>query len=178
MQDINSSAVKLVIAGPVGAGKTTTIRTLSDSEPVSTEMPMSEPAMGDKTTTTVAFDFSTVLLDDGQPLFIYGLPGQERFEHMWSIILEGAFGVLLVLDATGERLQHECEGWLAAIEKIAPGTPVVIGLTKTDLLTKPDLRSLRANLAKQGLVLPVFSFDARDKAQANHMVRALLASIV
>ena len=66
---------------------------------------------------------------------------------------------------------------LAAIEKIAPGTPVVIGLTKTDLLAKPDLRSLRANLAEQGLVLPVFSFDARDKAQANHMVRALLASI-
>ena len=85
--------------------------------------------------------------------------------------------MLLVLDASDERLQEECEGWLAAIEKIAPGTPVVIGLTKTDLLAKPDLRSLRANLAEQGLVLPVFSFDARDKAQANHMVRALLASI-
>lgn len=177
MQDINSSAVKLVIAGPVGAGKTTTIRTLSDSEPVSTEMPMSEPAMGDKTTTTVAFDFSTVMLEDGQPLFIYGLPGQERFEHMWPIVLEGAFGVLLVLDASDEALESQCLGWLNALESYSPGIPVVIGLTKTDLLDQPNPRPLRAVLAEKGMVLPVFSFDARNRPQADHLIRALLASL-
>lgn len=177
MHDIDSSAVKLVIAGPVGAGKTTTIRTLSDAEPVSTEMPMTEPAMGDKTTTTVAFDFSTVMLDDGQPLFIYGLPGQERFEHMWSIVLEGAFGVLLVLDASDKALEIECLRWLKALETYAPDIPVVIGLTKTDLLELPNQRQLRSVLAENGILLPVFSFDARNRPQADHLIRALLASL-
>lgn len=178
MQDIDSNAVKLVIAGPVGAGKTTTIRTLSDAEPVSTEMPMTDPAMGDKTTTTVAFDFSTVMLAGGLPLFVYGLPGQSRFEHMWSIILEGAFGVLLVLDASDEQLHEHCQSWLDGLARIAPGIPVVIGLTKTDTLQAPNLRSLRSALARQGVILPVFSYDARDKGQTNHVIRALLASMV
>lgn len=177
MENPDSAAVKLVIAGPVGAGKTTTIRSLSETEPLSTEMPMTEAAMGDKTTTTVAFDFSTVMLDEEVPLFIYGLPGQSRFQHMWPIILEGAFGVVLVLDARDEVLEGTCQEWLGVLEEIVPGLPVVIGVTKTDTLEAPSLRSLRSALASKGIVLPVFTFDARNREQANHVIRALLATM-
>lgn len=118
---MSSESAKLVFAGPVGAGKTTSIRSLSDTAPVSTEMPMTDGAMGEKTTTTVALDFSMVLLDDGTPLHIYGLPGQDHFSHMRPIVLEGAIGVVVVLPGDHDDIEDACERWLRSIRGISPG---------------------------------------------------------
>jgi len=86
---MNAQPLKLVFAGPVGAGKTTAIAAIADAPPVSTDTPMSEGSMGDKTTTTVAFDFATLKTEEGDLVFLYGLPGQERFDFMRRIILTG-----------------------------------------------------------------------------------------
>lgn len=177
MDDFEAIAIKLVVAGPVGAGKTTAIHSISESEPVSTEMPLSEMSMGEKTTTTVAFDFSTVMLDDHTPLFIYGLPGQRRFEHMWPIILEGAIGVVLVLDGCDPEVESHCHEWINSLMGIDETLPIVIGVTKTDIGAAVNLRSLRAALCKSGYILPVFSFDARNPEQTRHLIRALLVSM-
>lgn len=82
MDNVEAGTIKLVLAGPVGAGKTTAIRSIADSDPISTEMPLTTGALGDKTTTTVAFDFATIVLDDGTPVMVYGLPGQEHYAFM------------------------------------------------------------------------------------------------
>ena len=49
-----SDLIKLAFVGDMGAGKTTAIRAISDREPISTEMPISHGAHGEKTHTTVA----------------------------------------------------------------------------------------------------------------------------
>ena len=118
---MNAQPLKLVFAGPVGAGKTTAIAAIADAPPVSTDTLMSEGSMGNKTTTTVAFDFATLKTEEGDPVFLYGLPGQERVDFMRRIILTGAFGVVLALNGANTDIADQCTNWLSSIQAIAPG---------------------------------------------------------
>ena len=86
--------MKLVISGPVGAGKTTFVQALSETEVISTEADATEDI--GKPTTTVAFDFGTLNID-GQELHLYGTPGQDRFDFMWDVLCEGALGLVLLV---------------------------------------------------------------------------------
>lgn len=174
--DASPGVAKLVFAGPVGAGKTTAIRTVTDREPVATEMPMSDATMPGKTTTTVALDFSTAALDDGTPLLVYGMPGQERFSFMRPILLEGAFGVVIVLDGSAPDVAGDCAHWLAEIRRIDAQLPIVVGITHTDRVPSFSLTPIRNAIRSSGALVPAFTFDARDRAQATHLVRALLAT--
>ena len=171
------SSVKLVFAGPVGAGKTTAIRSLSDMAPVSTEMPLSAGGRGEKTTTTVALDFSPVLLEDGTPLHIYGLPGQEHFSHMRPIVLKGALGAIVVLPADHPELASMCEDWIRSIRAIAPDCALVLGITHTDMTPDFRLDQVREAVRRCGPPIPAFTFDARDRQQTLQLVRALLVMI-
>ena len=175
--DTSSDVAKLVFAGPVGTGKTTAIHSVTDSEPISSEMALSEPAMGDKTTTTVALDFSAAILDDGTPLLVYGLPGQQRFSHMRPIVLEGAFGVVIVLDGSSPDVAEQCEYWLREIRAHQAGMPMVIGITHTDAVAEFSIGPVRSAIRRCGGPVPTFTFDARDREQVAHLVRALLVTM-
>lgn len=168
--------IKLVFAGSMGGGKSTAIGSIADGELISTEMPMSE-TIGSKSTTTVAFDFATVWLEDGMPLHIYGMPGQRYFSHMRSILLEGALGVILVLDAVDPDIGASCESWLRSLRESNRSAQIVIGITKTDMAISFSLAPVRAALRRCNEVIPVFTFDARCTEQTRHLVRALLISI-
>lgn len=168
-------AVKIVFAGPVGAGKTTAIRSVSDMPPVSTEVPLLEDVDGDKTTTTVALDFSTLLLDDGTVVQLYGLPGQEHFGFMRAIVLSGAIGAVLVLNGADEQVAEHCRDWLASLNEVAAGIPIVVGITRTDIAPAFDLGEVRAVLRAADMVTPVMTFDARESAQTGQVLRSLLA---
>ncbi len=174
---MDTDAVKLVLAGPVGAGKTTAIRSIADSEPISTEMPLVDGPMGDKTTTTVAFDFATVILDDDTPLLIYGLPGQEHFEFMRDIVINGALGVAILLDARDPEIAVQCEHWIRAIRNIVPDIALVIGITKTDVMPDFSMGAIRAAIRRCGPRIPAFTFDARSRDESMHLIRAMLVSI-
>lgn len=169
--------IKLVLAGPVGAGKTTAIRSIADSEPVSTEMPLPDGPIGDKTTTTVALDFATVMIEDGQPLFVYGLPGQEHFAFLRPMMLEGALGVILLLDGAAADIAAQCTHWLASLREIDPAMAMVVGVTRTDAAASFDLGALRTAVRACGAAIPIFTFDARDRAQTAQLVRALLLQL-
>lgn len=166
--------LKLVLAGPVGAGKTTTLRSLADTEPVSTEMPLSDGPMGEKTTTTVALDFATVLLDDGTPLQLFGLPGQEHFAHMRDIVMSGAFGVILLLAGDSPDIADHCGHWIDSIAAIDASLPIVIGITRTDKALAFRMDTVRKVLVARSRPMPVFTVDVRSREQAEHLVRALL----
>ncbi len=169
-------AAKLVFAGPVGAGKTTAIRSISDGDPVSTEMPLTDGPMGDKTTTTVALDFATVVLDDGTPLLVYGLPGQDHFSFMRPIVINGAIGVVLLLSGHDEDAPKHCEQWLSSIREIDEDIAIVIGITQSDLAASFSLRPIRDAVRRCGRPVPVFTFDARSRTESAHLIRALLVS--
>lgn len=87
-----SHAVKILIVGHFGVGKTTCIGSLSEIEPLRTEEEITEASTGfddlsgtpGKTTTTVAMDFGRLTLSDTLVLYLFGTPGQERFKEMWE----------------------------------------------------------------------------------------------
>ncbi|MDR2011661.1 MAG: ATP/GTP-binding protein [Rhodanobacter sp.] len=90
--------LKLIISGPVGAGKTTFVSTLSEDPVVNSDEQTTEEI--GKTHTTVALDFGRFVLQ-GRPLHLFGTPGQSRFDFMWEILSEGALGLLLLV--AGDR---------------------------------------------------------------------------
>ena len=133
--------------------------------------------MGEKTTTTVALDFATVQLDDGTPLHLYGLPGQEHFSHMRPLVIEGAVGVLVILPGDSPQIAEECEHWIRCIRDIDDGLGLVVGITRTDIGGGFRMNEVRDAVRRCGRPIPVFTFDARDREQASHLVRALLLSL-
>ena len=165
---------KFVLAGPVGAGKTTALRSLSDTPPVSTEMPLSDGPMGDKTTTTVALDFAAIMLDDGTPLQLFGLPGQEHFSHMRGIILNGALGTIVLLPGDDPDIATQCAHWVRVIGEIDPDLPLVIGITRTDISPHFRMDHVREALVGHSPPIPVLTIDARDREQAAQLIRVLL----
>ena len=99
LQELNANTYKLIIAGPVGAGKTAAIRSLSDKGVVTTEEVASDDVSKMKKTTTVAMDYGVMKLDSGEQVRLYGTPGQRRFDFMWEILSENALGLVLLLNA-------------------------------------------------------------------------------
>lgn len=91
---------KIIFTGPVGAGKTTAISSLSDIPPVKTDRLASDMTRKRKPETTVAMDYGLVNLADGVAIHLYGTPGQERFDFMWEILVEGGIGLVLLIDNT------------------------------------------------------------------------------
>jgi hypothetical protein len=121
--------LKLVIAGPVGAGKTTFIQSLSETLVVDTDV-ISTEDIG-KATTTVALDFGTLELD-GTPIHLFGTPGQDRFDFMWEILCEGALGLVLLV--AGDR-PTDFPQVRRILEFITTriSVPFLVGVTRQDL---------------------------------------------
>ena len=81
-QKIGAGTYKIIIAGPVGAGKTEAIRSLSDKGVVTTEEIASDDVAKMKKTTTVAMDYGVMILESGEQVRLYSTPGQRRFDFM------------------------------------------------------------------------------------------------
>src|SRR5580698_5305059 len=100
------AAHKILIAGGFGAGKTTLVSAISEVRPLLTEEPLSAASVGrdnlaglpGKKTTTVALDFGRITISDQLVLYLFGVPGQERFWFMWDELAHGALGAVVLAD--------------------------------------------------------------------------------
>ena len=129
MSAVTAKPLKLVISGPVGAGKTTFVQSLSEIPVVNTDELASEEI--GKTHTTVALDFGMLTLD-GIPVHLFGTPGQDRFDFMWEILCEGALGLLVLV--AGNRPQdfpHARKIMEFITSRVA--VPFLVGVTRQDL---------------------------------------------
>src|SRR5215210_8156173 len=122
-------AVKVVVTGPFSAGKTTLIRTISEITVLSTERGITDSTRARKAETTVAMDFGRITIDRDLVLYLFGTPGQERFDFMWEILGEGMIGYLLLIDAEREDSLPEAAGIQQAFRRMAR-VPYVVALNR------------------------------------------------
>ncbi|HET7090750.1 MAG TPA: ATP/GTP-binding protein [Anaerolineae bacterium] len=169
-------AVKMVVTGPFAAGKTEFIRTISEIDVVSTERKISSPAERIKDQTTVAMDFGRITIDEDLVLYLFGTPGQKRFDFMWEILSEGMLGFIVVVDSSRPETFREARSILDTFRGYAL-TPYVVAANKQDhedAWSPEDLR-IALKINSDVKVLPCV---ARDRESVKSALLELLYSIL
>ncbi|WP_410050350.1 GTP-binding protein [Actinomadura sp. HBU206391] len=170
-----SNALKIVIVGGFGVGKTTMVRSVSEIRPLSTEETMTRAGLGiddaggvqDKTTTTVAFDFGRISLNEQLVLYLFGAPGQERFWFLWDRLFSGTLGAVVLVDT-----RRVADSWYAIDRLEHHGMPFIVarndfGGPAHDLERVRDALSLSDDI-------PLINCDARERASS----KAVLITLV
>jgi uncharacterized protein len=170
------TAVKIVVTGPFSAGKTTLIRTISEITVLSTEKDITDHTRSRKAETTVAMDFGRITIDRDLVLYLFGTPGQDRFDFMWEILGEGMLGYILLVDSSRQDSLDEAVGILAAFRKMAR-VPFVVALNRAAGIDPSDEDRVRSVL-ELGDDVPVVPCDATDRESVKSVLLALLYSVV
>ena len=123
--------MRLVVAGAVGAGKSTLVRTLSEIEVVDTDRTATDQTSLLKPETTVALDFGRLLLGPKMDLHIYGTPGQARFDFMWDLLIQNAHFYILLVAANRPNEFNSVREIISFISKRVQ-IPMIIGITHMD----------------------------------------------
>jgi len=138
--------VKIVVTGPFNSGKTEFIRSVSEIDVVATERKITaESERSIKETTTVAMDFGRITVDDDLVLYLFGTPGQKRFEFMWEILSEGMLGFIVMVDSTRPETFREARSILETFRAYAP-TPYVVAANKQDMENAWEVDDMRVAL--------------------------------
>lgn len=171
---------KIIFAGPVGSGKTTSISSISDIMVVGTEAKASDEVSLRKAHTTVAMDYGVLNLEGGMKVHLYGTPGQSRFDFMWEILSMGAMGFVILIDSMRPEPLADLDTYINAFSKsiASCGNAVVIGVTRTEENPQPDLRvSIHERLQELKLNVPIFEVDGRQREDVKQLLLALLSLI-
>ncbi len=169
--------VKMVVTGPFSAGKTQFIRSVSEIEVVATERKVTgEGERAVKQATTVAMDFGRITVDDDLVLYLFGTPGQKRFDFMWEILSEGMLGFIVMVDSTRPETFREGRSILETFRAYAP-TPYVVAANKQDAADAWDLDDMRHALRLDSKV-KLLPCVATDKATVKNVLLELLYSIL
>lgn len=169
---MDASVVKIVIAGPVGAGKTTLIGTVSEVTVLDTDVVASEDI--GKPTTTVALDHGVVTLGDTR-LHLFGTPGQERFDFVWELLAEGALGVVVLLRADKPEQLPKAR-YIRDFIASRTGARVVVAPTHLDM---PQRWSVEEIAAFMRVPLPdVVATDPRTRDGALRPLRRIVEKIL
>lgn len=174
--EIKLSQHKIIFSGPVGAGKTTAIATISDIPPVKTEKIATDETRQVKPNTTVAMDYGVIHLGD-ERVHLYGTPGQERFDFMWDILSQGAIGLVLLISNVRPDPFADLRLFLDSFKPFAKDMRMVIGLTQFDRRPTPSIEDYQRELLKIGLKVPVFEIDARSRPDVSLLIQALLLCV-
>jgi signal recognition particle receptor subunit beta len=168
---------KIIFTGPVGAGKTTAITSISDVPPIKTDELATDMTKNRKGSTTVALDYGVMILPGGEKIHLYGTPGQERFDFMWDILTTGGIGLVLLLDNTRADPFQDLRFFLNKFSGFIKDTSLVVGVTQMDIRATPVLSDYHKQFVGTGLNPPIFEVDARRKKDVSLLVQALLYSI-
>jgi uncharacterized protein len=171
-----AQAVKILIAGGFGAGKTTLVSALSEIRPLRTEERLSQAGasvddltgVAGKTTTTVALDFGRITINSKVVLYLFGTPGQERFWFMWKELSAGALGAVVLADT---RRITDCFGSLDFFE--TRGIPFIVAVNcfdGADMYHEDEVR----HALDIGPRVPIQFCDARQRDSSKQVVVRLL----
>ncbi|WP_017614421.1 GTP-binding protein [Nocardiopsis salina] len=173
-------AVKIIVAGGLGAGKTTLVSSVSEIAPLSTEELMTEASYGvddlggveDKTTTTVALDFGRITISKDIVLYLFGTPGQDRFWFMWEELAEGALGAVVLADT---RRLDTCFHAVDFFER--RNLPFVVAVNRFEGATAYSEEEVREALDVSASV-PVVMADARERMSSKEVLVQLVSHVL
>jgi signal recognition particle receptor subunit beta len=169
-------ALKILVAGGFGVGKTTLVGSVSEITPLLTEEYLTDESIGIddtagvemKGTTTVAMDFGRITLNHDLVLYLFGTPGQDRFLFVWDELALGAIGAVVLADT---RRLAECFPSVDYFER--RGTPFIVAVNNFEgsRTFQPAEVQLALNLDEG---VPVIMCDARKRDSAKEVLIALV----
>ncbi|WP_326728115.1 ATP/GTP-binding protein [Streptomyces phaeochromogenes] len=171
------SQLKVVVAGGFGAGKTTLVARTSEIEPISTDEQLTTAGIGTdsldgveaKTSTTVAFDFGRLSLSSQNlALYLFGTPGQARYQFMWNDIVEGAIGAVVLADTRRLEDSFDPINYFLRLE-----LPFIVGLNQFEGSARYPIGHVREAL-RLDEDIPVIGCDARDPRSGRHVLITLV----
>ncbi|QIQ05920.1 GTP-binding protein [Streptomyces liangshanensis] len=177
LADGAETGLKIVVVGGFGVGKTTLVRSVSEIRPLNTEEVMTQAGVGvddpagltTKTTTTVAFDFGRISLNDRMVLYLFGAPGQERFWFLWDRLFSGTLGAVVLVDT-----RRMSESWYAIDRLEHHRTPFVVAVNRFD----DDVSAFSLAEIRQALSLaehvPLIDCDARVRSSGKNVLITLV----
>ncbi|AJE39114.1 GTP-binding protein [Streptomyces nodosus] len=177
LTDAAETGLKIVVVGGFGVGKTTLVRSVSEIRPLSTEEVMTQAGVGvdetgavqSKTTTTVAFDFGRISLNEQMVLYLFGAPGQKRFWFLWDRLFSGTLGAVVLVDT--RRMD---DSWYAIDRLEHHRTPFVVAVNRfEDDPTRHSLEEIRQALALPDHV-PLVECDARVRESGKDVLITLV----
>lgn len=164
---------KIIFAGSMGAGKSAAIQSLSDIPVFSTEAMNTDQERHNKMFTTVGIDYGEITLDDGVKVGLYGTPGQERFDFIWSTISQGALGTIILIDHSAEHPLQDINFYYETFSKTNKN--LVFAITHVDEKSTTHTSQYREWIAQHEQIYPLYFIDARKSEDILLLIDTLLS---
>ncbi len=168
-------AFKIVVTGPRGAGKTSFIRTISETAVVSSEE--SDGDNGREGSATVEMDFGRISIAGDTMIYLFGTQGMERFDFMWKAISEGMLGFILLVDGSRPETFADA-GRIMEYFRSRVDVPCVLGVSRVAEDNFDDVSASLREVLHLETTTPLLACETTVKDEVKQVLLELLYTVL